>query len=382
MKVTQAVKIIEKALENPVDTWPGYSPQDIPLTVFDDQEIEYLNHPSPPAERPPGMMAATAMPINEVITATIPLWMCEEPAQILPLVYHECFHVYQDTGAFREIYPPDYNFHRALAAYPELDARQRALCRLEAEVYNHSQRSPEEKAALLAALTARRYAILERQPLALALAKLSERHEGPAFFIQQQVDLLLNGEPIPSIPTRYGYSRQYFSGAAACRLLGQLVPDWHIPIQESAAPSEVILQRFGDRQADISTLHLDEITAEEEAAVQPILSEIESAFQGACIRLQVADERAMRGFSPMSVLSLGDGRLVHTGIYFLQGDFGRLQLKKGRLLEDFNTGDLLFPAIPLQLHGDQLQAETDTLSIHLCGVTQLSPNTYRLEHSS
>lgn len=379
MRVSKAVQIIENALQSPLETWPGFSPRDIPLAIFDVEEIAYLNHPSPPAERPPGLMAATAMPINGILTATIPLWMCQELVQIPPLVYHECFHVYQDSGAFRKIYPPDYNFHRALAVYPELNARQRALCRLEADIYNDAQQPIEEKAALLAALIAQRYAILERQPLALALAKLSERHEGPAYFIQQQVDLMLNGAPIPSVPTRYGYSRQYYSGAAACRLLRQFVQNWHLLIQEGAAPSEIILQRFGDQEADLSALRLDEITAEEEAAIQPILSNVEAAFQGACIRLQIADERAMRGFNPMSVLSLGDGRLLHTDVYFLQGDFGTLQLKQGRLLEDFNTGDLLFPAIPMELHGDQLYAETSTLSIRLRRVTQLDDNTFRLD---
>jgi hypothetical protein len=378
MKVTEVLEIIEKNLRNPLDVWPGYSPRQAPMAIFDDQEIAYINHPSPPDERPSGLMAATAMPINEVITAAIPLWMFTAPGQALPLVYHECFHVFQDTGGFREIYPPGYNFHLALAAYPELQPRQRALCWAEAEVYNAAHWSDLEKAALLAALTSQRFAILEQQPLALALAKISERHEGPAFFIQQQVDWLVNETPLPDVPAAYGYSRQYYSGAAACRLLQRLVPDWHLAIQDGAAPSELLLRHFGEYPANLSDLRLEEKTAQEQVNVDAILMEFEQAFAGPTIRLEIADESAMRGFNPMSVLSLGDGRLLHSDIYYLHGDFGFLHLKQGRLLEDFNTGDLIFPAAPVELQGDQLVADSETLQIQLCGVQEIGVNAYRL----
>lgn len=45
MKVKQALELIERGLADPVVTWPGYSPAAIPLAVFDDDDVAYLNRP-------------------------------------------------------------------------------------------------------------------------------------------------------------------------------------------------------------------------------------------------------------------------------------------------------------------------------------------------
>ncbi len=119
MNLTEAAKKIEQALTFPLETWPGYSPKSIPLAIYDAQDAIFYNHPDPPQEQPEQLAAATAVEINGVVTATIPVEMCRSETELIPLVYHECFHVYQNRGAFQ--FSEQFDFFKALAFYPELN---------------------------------------------------------------------------------------------------------------------------------------------------------------------------------------------------------------------------------------------------------------------
>ena len=124
---------IRTALESTVITWPGYDPATIPFAVYDDEAIIYINHPSPPPDRPANLLAATAVEIGGVQTATIPAGMVEADSDLIPLAYHEGFHVHQAHHFTNTV---DYDFFLALANYPELDPTFRALCRAEADLHN------------------------------------------------------------------------------------------------------------------------------------------------------------------------------------------------------------------------------------------------------
>jgi hypothetical protein len=378
MDIRQAQAIVTKAMEQPIDTWPGFSPANIPLAIFGDQDSVYLNHPAPPDERPAGWMAATAIEINGVLTATLPLWMVNEPAAIMPLVYHECFHVYQQTGGFS---PDDRKIdsNRARAFYPELDPSYRALCRAESEIHRSNNRPYHEKVTLLAVMASRRYKILSQYQDSLLLEQQAERQEGPAYYIQQQVGFLLNQATIPQPDERASYARVYHCGAAVCRLLSQSGAGWHLPIANGLSPTESLINRYGQNTVDLTDMHLDEKTTGEIEYCQRVKTEIATFTQGNVIRLKIPADVPMRGFNPMSVLSLGDGRLLHTGIYFMQSPSGSLMLKQGMLLEDFISNQLIFPAVPVQFSGDQLKVSCDSIEINLTGVRQSAECSYALE---
>jgi hypothetical protein len=388
LNLEEVVQVIKAGLTNPVDTWPGYSPAGVPLVVFDDEAALYLNHPSPPVERPPELMAATAQQVGGVLTATLPLWMCQDPRSLMPLVYHECFHVYQEQGGFLRVEPDeDFSFQRALSFFPELDPLHRAFCRAECEVLNDLQRIPEEQAILLAGLSTKRFALLEDRPEALALTRQTERREGPAYYIQQQVDCLLNGSPIPKQEVQFGYSRQYHVGAAICRLLSQLVEDWCQSIEAGLSPSEVLVKKFGGNSTRLTDLDLDQKTRQETFNVRSILAEVQASLPEPAVRLRVSSrgEAArvwMRGFNPMTVRSLGDGRLFHSGIYILQGPAGILKLKSGTLLENFTTDEIIFVAKSLELNGHRLDLETEEIAIHLEGVVEIDKGMFGFTNSS
>jgi hypothetical protein len=65
MKVSNAVEVVQKALDCPVQTWLDYSPKSFPLVIYDDNEFVLINHPAPPYERPEQLTAATAAEIND-----------------------------------------------------------------------------------------------------------------------------------------------------------------------------------------------------------------------------------------------------------------------------------------------------------------------------
>lgn len=379
MNVTEAMQIARRAILGNYPTWPGYSPREIPLAIFDAQDAAYLNHPNPPQGRPEGLTAATVVEINGHLTATIPLWVCAEPRAVGPLVYHECFHVYQQRGGFQP-HPLEasLDFFAALADYPELDPLYRALCRAEAEVLNHPNLAPVERAGRLATLAWRRYAILESLPGPLALEQVSERREGTAYFVQQTVDYLLNGNPPPVAPATAGYARLYHVGAAVCRLLDQLETGWQKEIEAGLSPTQALIQRFVEERPSLADLDLGRKVNEEHAAVAATLEAIEAEFSQERIEIEIPPQGAQRTFNPMTVLSLGDGRVLHREVYSLALPNGKLQLRSGKVLEDYRAHKISLPAAGVQFGQGRLWAKNDLLEMEFEQVEQSGENAYRL----
>lgn len=52
MNLQQAIEVIERALENPVSTGLDFTPKNVPLVLFDDEGVAFINHPNPSEERP------------------------------------------------------------------------------------------------------------------------------------------------------------------------------------------------------------------------------------------------------------------------------------------------------------------------------------------
>ena len=147
MEAKRAARLLAAHLEQPLEVWPEFDPRHVPFAVYDEREVRYLNHPSPPDE-PPELHAATDMKIGGVLTAVVPAAYAKDEAELVPLAYHEAFHVYQNSGGFAR--GPGFDFFSALAYYPELDADYLAFGMLEDRLYDDATIPLDEKAAALA----------------------------------------------------------------------------------------------------------------------------------------------------------------------------------------------------------------------------------------
>jgi hypothetical protein len=382
MNLAEAAKKIEPALTSPVETWPGYSPKSLPLAIYDARDVIFYNHPDPPQERPEQLAAATAVKINGVVTATIPVEMCPSETELIPLVYHEGFHVYQDRGAFQ--FSEQFNFFKALAFYPELNGTYRGLCLAEAEVINDSLLSSKEKAIYLATLAQRRHKILTEQEGLLAFEKSSERREGTASYVEQQARTQIFSMPVEAVPTQYGWSRQYTIGAGTCYLLDELVKGWPARVEAGESPTGVLIRGFGQEKADLTRLKLAEKIAQENEATAQIRANLQAKIdrleaEGA-IRLRLPTRVSIRrSFNPQAIVSLGDGRLLHSDYLLLQLPNGKISLRGDGIVEDYSHNEVIFPPVPLQIVNDRLAVDTQAVQIFLTGVQRVGENMFKLD---
>ncbi len=377
MKADFALEIIQRALEKPVSTWLNYTPQNTPIVIYDDKEFVFLNHPNPPVERPDNLTAATALEINGHLTATIPLSMCDDEASLIPLIYHECFHVYQGK---RFQFTGEYNFFEALAYYPELNYAYRALCSAETDVINNTALVPLEKARLLSGLIHKRHAILCQTNGLLDFEKNLERNEGAASFVEQQAREKLFGISPNNSKCYYGYSRQYFIGAALYWLLEQIDSgdDWQEQVEKRKSPSELLLQIVPSEQIDCAILDIGRRELQERQNVEQILTEanrkIENMLNRGTMTIRLPNKaQIFRSFSPKSIISLGDGRLLHTEFVIIQTPNGQISIQGEMALENYTDNTVTFPAIPFEIVAGKLHIRTESVQVDLEHVRKL-PN--------
>jgi hypothetical protein len=376
MNTKQALEIVQKTLENPVHTWLEFTPQNVPIVLYDDDEFVFINHPNPPKERPEYLTAATAIEINGLLTATIPLSIGVDEQSLIPMVYHECFHVYQ---AQKFQFDGDYNFFEVLAFYPELNPAYRALCSAETDVLNNNDLSPLEKAKILSGLTRKRHDILSPHDGLLDFEIDLERKEGVASFVEQKARLGLFNIGTNHPTCNYGYSRQYFIGAATCWLLDQIVPseEWQALVEGGKSLSELLLQ-FAPQEADLSTLKLENRESAEKQRAAQVIAEanhkIERLFQNSAITIKLPQKASVfRAFSPQSVVSLGDGRLIHPEFVIIQIPNGKISIQGMMALENYQEGTVSFPAKRHEKICNRLDIHTENVQVSLEKV-KLLPN--------
>lgn len=377
MNTKQAIEIIKKALEHPVPTWLDYTPQNIPIVLYDDHEFVFINHPNPPKGRPEYLTAATAIEINGLLTATIPLSIGVDEQSLVPLVYHECFHVYQ---ARKFLFDGDYNFFEVLAFYPELNPDYRALCSAETDVLNNNDLSPLEKAKILSGLTRKRHAILSTHNGLLDFEIDLERKEGVASFVEQKARLGLFNIRASYPNCNYGYSRQYFIGAEICWLLEKIVPsgEWQALVEGGKSLSESLLQ-FAPQEADLSALNLESRESAEKQRVAQVITDanqkIQHLLQSGSIMIKLPQKASVfRSFSPQSVVSLGDGRLIHTEFVIIQIPNGKISIQGALALENYREGTISFATKPYKIIDNRLDIHTENVQVSLENVCLLPNN--------
>ncbi len=379
MKALVAADLIRQAIQNPVQTWLDYTPKDTPMVVYDEDDFIFINHPNPPTERP-DLTAATAMEINGIRTATIPSLVCEDGQSLVPLAYHECFHVYQNI-AFR--FTGEYDFFEVLAFYPELNYPYRALCSAETNVVSNTRLSNHERAQYLSTLTRMRHEILSRHKGLLEFEKDLERNEGVASFVEQKARTKIYGMLPDNSISYYNYSRQYFLGPAICWILEEFYPDnkWQHSIETGTSPTDCLMQAISSYTAKLEDLDLSRIEAKEQIAAETALAnaneKIDNLLEGEMVRIKLPDKaHVFRSFSPRSIISLGDGRLIHQEFVIIQVPNGRIEINGDIVLEDFNQRTVVCRAIPYRIYDGILKIETSTVRIQLSNVKQTQENEF------
>lgn len=374
MDIKQALEIIQRALENPVPTWLDYTPQNVPLVLYDEHGFLFINHPNPPKERPDNLTAATALNINGFLTATIPLVICDDEQSLVPLVYHECFHVYQGQ---KFQYGGEYNFFEVLAFYPEMNPVYRALCSAETDVYNNSTLPNLDKARILSATAQKRRQILTERDGLLDFENTLERNEGLASFVEQKARLQLFDIPPDNSTCYYGYSRQYFIGAATCWLFEKMYPssEWQEQVERGISLSDFLIQNI-PQETDLAFLALENRENLEKQKVGQIFSEvsqkIENLFQNGAITIKLPSKvNVFKSFSPKSIISLGDGRLIHPKFVIIRTPNGYISVENQMTLENYNENTVTFASELCEIKDNKLDIRTENVTISLENVTQL-----------
>jgi len=380
MNTATAYEIARGALEHPISTWLDYSPKNTPLVLFDDKDFIFMNHPDPPAKRPDILndRVGTAAEINGVLTATIPAEMCGDEKTLVPLLYHECFHVYQNR---RFKFEGNYDFFEVLSFYPELDAAYRALCSAETEILSDQGLPAADKARRLSAVVKRRRQILALHDGLLDFEDRLERLEGTASYVDQKVSLRLFGKSPDNSSCCYGFSRQYFVGADLCWLFERMFPagEWQGKIEGGLSLSELLLE-MALPEYDVSSLGLEAKERRENQEVAEVLSgvreKIECLRKNGALTIQLPSKiDVFRSFNPGAIVSFGDGRLVHLEFVTIQIPNGSISIKGGIALEDYTNKTVTLPSTACDIKNNRLDICTENVKVSLENVARRTDGT-------
>jgi len=78
-----------------------------------------------------------------------------------------------------------------------------------------------------------------------------------------------------------------------------------------------------------------------------------------------------RTFSPRSILSSGNGRLIHPEFVIIQTSNGVISVENEMTLEDYNHNTVSFPAKPIEVKDIRLDIQTEHVKVILENVKQL-----------
>ncbi|MBZ0292855.1 MAG: hypothetical protein K8L99_09870 [Anaerolineae bacterium] len=378
MQLSAVTDIIRAARSGPsISTWPGYRISDIPFAVYDDEHVSYIGHPNSPDTRPDNLMAATSVPINDVETAIIPVNQCRDEQSILPLAYHEGFHVFQH----HHFAPMQADMFMAMAFYPDLDVEYRTLCRLEVEVLEHDHWSAAQKLSWLGQLTSLRRAQLSRHDSLLGYERFLERNEGTASFVEQKARKALFDIDPTLDNVGVGWSRFYKVGAALCWLLEEVVPNWTTRLESGASPGDLAVENQ-DLSIDLDRLNYKALRDAEEAALEHLQAEIAPDLklfeQPGILRIRYKNPgQVYRAFNPSTLISLGDGRVLHRSFFkLLLPGRGTFTVNQMPVIDHVMDGEIIFGRVPIDFYDGKLQANTAGVEIELKGIDETAENTF------
>jgi len=369
MDIATVVALIQAAREeNAGPFWPGYSIRDVPFAVYDDHDVEYIGHPNPPAQHPENLMSATSTPINGIETATLPLAMCSDAEKAVPLAYHEGFHVFQR----QHFVPIEVDMFTAMAFYPDLDVDYRVLCRLEENVLHRTDWSTDQRLSVLGHLASLRRSRLSVHPSLLGYERFLERHEGTASYIEQRArQALFDINPMLDV-AGHGWGRFYKVGAAICWLLADAVPDWTRRIEQGESPGDLVIEH-ADSTVDLAALDYEIIRSQENETLAQVQKQIddviESLYQPGIMRIRYGSAvQVYRAFNPSTLVSLGDGRVLHRSFFKLMiPGKGTIAVDNVSVIDHVQGSEIILSAVPCQIRDRRICAQTDAVRIDVEG---------------
>ncbi len=339
--------------------WPGFDTASVPLMLYDGERTWLRGVDAWPdgftpmgdvavfEGRHPVHRANTAADLDGTWVATFELRPDTGPDAFRRLMVHESFHVHQNRAM-----PAHAEANEAsLFTFPTTDGHELGARRLEVEALRRALSTAGNErrawASRFVALRDERQAILgEHEAL---YERGIERKEGLCEYVAwASVSPDATREASPRALAADGMrDRAYWTGMALGRLLDGLRPGWQGEMVEDG------------------TLHLDAMLAEAVAGAEP--ARFEDHFEREArerARSDAAAEKARRdaladaflaspgwrveiiasgplwpaGFDPLNVVSMGDGRVLHTRFLKLQNDACELDVLDHRALT-FGAGE-------------------------------------------
>ncbi|MFD2081213.1 hypothetical protein SAMN05421678_104101 [Actinopolymorpha cephalotaxi] len=349
--------------------WPGFSPGDYPVAVYDGENTRLYRHPSPPEEfhpdpqvadalvfvgRHPAVVASSTVELDGVPTATV-LTGDRQDLDVRAEIAHETFHLF-----CRQHHPGWFVDESAALAYPVEDADVLTLRQLEAEALHRavvaasrsdisSEPAPDpgsgstsdsdEAAAgwAAAALTLRHE---RRRLLADAAAQYErdlERCEGLAYYVEGRAAgsprcLRPLAEPVRPDGIRRAASA---TGEAIALLLDRFAPGWQTTLadDDEAHPDDLLRSALARATpTEFGADHRSAVAARARDAVAALRDERRSRRQSFLARddkvVLTTRDKPLRvtGFDPMNLHDLGSGDVLHTHHLKIAGDGFDLEL--------------------------------------------------------
>ena len=380
LTVEQSVALIQQAQNRPLrDIWTGYDISKIPFVVYDDDQMVFINHPNPPTERPPNLVAATSTDINGVQTATIPVKIVGKDEQTLvPIAYHEGFHVYQQHH-FTPILP---DFFTAMSYYPEIDPDYRTLCHLEAHVLR-SDWHIDKKIRFLADLGRNRRDYLSLHESLLGYERFLDRSEGTAHYVEQQARQILYGTSPQIGEIGHGLTRFYQVGAGLCWLIKDAIPNWMNRVEAGESLGDILLT-LSDAVADLAEIGYADVKATQIEQCEAIQTEIQAHIANlnanGTLTIEYSDvKQVYRAFNPSTLTSLGDGRVLHRSMFqVIMPKHGKIASDETIVLDLMNKGQVVIENVPYTYVDGVLVIDTPHIQAHITHVERHDDTLFRI----
>lgn len=332
--------------------WPGFTPQSIPLAIYDGERTWLVRHPAPPDEFRPssdlagvwvmdGQHAAvrgnTRATIAGAETATL-LWPAGtlDPLRLAGTLLHEAFHVHQGKAR-----PTWFGNEAVFFTYPVTDAAAQGLQRLETEALRRALTRP----GMSVCWSSRALAIREERaaligPEAIGYERGNDLNEGLATWVQWHA----TGAPLDSLIPVAGFGpgdvrlRAYAVGPAQAALLERHLPGWPgTLLADSTLTVDRLLGRTLEARscrADFTPRERDSVTALAGRETAAITGERAAAREGFLARsgwtltitLPQAQPLWPERFDPWNLTPLAAGEALHLRHLKLSGDRGRMEV--------------------------------------------------------
>ena len=326
--------------------WPGFSPTDVPLILYDDASTYLIRHPAPPEPfrkmrgTPDvwwadtlfaGLSANTDTEFagERSAVARIPARV-EDPRGAAALAMHEAFHAYQSEAH------PGWTANEAdLFTYPVRSAALLQLRRLEGGALRRAISPPDSVRELCwaqAFLRVRDERARRLPAEAIAYDRATELREGLARYVQGLVDGKEPVIPADGFRPEDVRERAYEVGHGVARLLDRLAPGWKADLVASEGPvslDAMLRSAIGDRPVRRCGASPDE-TARARSVARTDSVDLENRDRRALAAFRdapgwsvdvVADGAGLQVsmFDPLNVRVFGERQVLHTRWLMLAG---------------------------------------------------------------